>query len=168
MKLGVAFLVVMAGFAWPALAAAAVQLQVTNNPCAIYPCPLPPPVPTTVESRTPFLLAVVAIDATGSRDASYRGTVHFSSTDAQAFLPPTYIFTAADAGGKGFIVFLTTVGAQTITGTDDSVPPLSGSITLTVTAATQSIPTISRTGLVVLASALAVAGALVLRHWSGL
>jgi len=122
-----------------------------------------------VESRAPFLLAVSARDANGSPDKSYRGAVHFSSTDPQALLPPSYTFTAADAGGKGFLVFLTTVGVQTITGTDDSGPPLSGSLTLTVTAAaTQSIPTLGGIGLLVLASVLALAGAFVVRHWNAL
>ncbi|MDP1804959.1 MAG: hypothetical protein Q8K72_07330, partial [Acidimicrobiales bacterium] len=45
-----------------------------------------------------FDLRVRARDDGGSVDTGYRGTVHFSSTDAGAVLPPDYTFTEADAG----------------------------------------------------------------------
>ena len=154
----------LVGSAAVASAQAAVQLVVSNNPCDIQPCPLPPPPPTSVPQRSPFLLAVVALDGGGSRDASYRGTVHFTSSDPMASLPPDYTFTAADAGAKGFTVFLSTLGSQSITGTDNSAPPLSGNLTLTVTAAAQSIPALSRVGVAVLGLALALVGALILRR----
>lgn len=164
--LRMAGLVLLSVPALPPAASAAVQLIVSNDPCNIYPCPLPPPPPTHVGSGAPFLLAVVALNADGEgRDASYRGTVHFSSTDPRALLPSDYTFTAGDAGAKGFTVFLSTLGSQTISGVDDSVPPLSGSLTLTVIAAAQSIPTLTRGGAINLALALALAGALVARQW---
>ena len=146
-----------------AAAAPAVQLVVSNDPCDLFPCPLPPPPPTSVGSRVPFLLAVVALDAGGSRDASYRGTVSFSSSDPMASLPASYTFTASDAGGKGFTVFLSTLGSQTITGTDNGAPTLSGSLTLNVTASSQGIPTLSTFAIAVLAIALGVVGFLVVR-----
>ena len=147
-----------------ATAQAAVQLVVSNNPCDIQPCPLPPPPPTSVPSRRPFLLAVVALDGGGSRDASYRGTVHFTSSDPMASLPSDYTFIPTDAGGKGFTVFLTSLGGQTITGTDNGNPPLSGTLTLTVTGSSESIPALSRTGVAVLAFILALAGVLMMHH----
>ena len=54
-----------------------------------------------------------------------RGTVHFTSTDAQAVLPANYTFTAGDAGAHTFSVTLETAGTQTITATDT----VTGSIT---------------------------------------
>jgi hypothetical protein len=78
----------------------------------------------TVTARDPFTNA-----ATG-----YRGTIHFTSTDAQAVLPADYTFTAADNGVHAFTngVALKTVGSQTVTATDT----VTGSITGTHAAVT--------------------------------
>lgn len=54
----------------------------------------------------------------GTVDVSYRGTVHFTSSDPTAVLPADYTFTAADNGTKTFNVTLKTAGRQTITMTD--------------------------------------------------
>ena len=45
---------------------------------------------------------VTAQDAYGNRATGYTGTVHFTSSDAQASLPVDYTFTAADAGMHTF------------------------------------------------------------------
>jgi hypothetical protein len=42
----------------------------------------------------------------------YRGTVHFTSSDAKAGLPADYTFTAADNGAHTFAATLNTVGTQ--------------------------------------------------------
>jgi len=63
-------------------------------------------------------VTVTAKDSGGSTAASYRGTVHFSSSDAQAFLPADYTFVAGDNGAHTFTVGLKTVGTQSITVAD--------------------------------------------------
>src|SRR5207237_3929491 len=85
------------------------------------------------------------LDAFGNVATSYRGTVHFTSTDAQAVLPADYVYTSTDAGVHTFSVTLKTVGTQSITETDT----VNSSIT-----ATQSAITVNPAG----ASRLTVAG----------
>ena len=63
-------------------------------------------------------VSVTAIDAYGTRVQSYRGTIHFSSTDAKAVLPADYKFTAADAGVHTFSVTLKTAGSQGVRARD--------------------------------------------------
>jgi hypothetical protein len=62
-------------------------------------------------------LVVTALDVGGHRIA-YTGTVHFTSTDPHAVLPPDYTFTPADNGQHVFTVTLTTAGNQVVTITD--------------------------------------------------
>src|SRR6185503_8372501 len=50
--------------------------------------------------------------------SGYTGTVHFTSSDAQAILPADYTFLPADAGTHQFSFTLKTLGDQTITVTD--------------------------------------------------
>jgi hypothetical protein len=104
-------------------------------------------------------LAVFNKDKTPA--TGYTGTVTFSSTDAVAYLPAQYTFTAADAGGHDFLTTLNTVGMQTVTSTDTAdallnasdsttvegpayyyVPPTSGKIELVPNVA-QSTPTLA-------------------------
>jgi hypothetical protein len=59
-------------------------------------------------------LTVVARDAFGNVATAYTGTVSFSSRDAQAGLPASYTFTAADAGVHTVSVVLKTAGIQTV------------------------------------------------------
>ncbi len=60
-------------------------------------------------------VTIVAQDAYGNVATSYTGTVHVSSSDAQASLPADYTFTAADAGTHQFALTLKTAGPQTVT-----------------------------------------------------
>ena len=85
-------------------------------------------------------IRVTATDTYGNRVQSYRGTIHLTSSDAQAKLPANYTFTVADAGTHVFSGTLTlkTAGTQSVTATD------------TVTATLKS----SQTGIVVTAAAL--------------
>ncbi len=53
--------------------------------------------------------------------ASYAGTVHFSSSDAQAGLPADYTFTAGQ-GAHNFIIVLKTAGTQSLAVTDTANP----------------------------------------------
>jgi hypothetical protein len=78
---------------------------------------------------------VTALDAYGNRATAYRGTIHFTSTDAAAALPADYAFTSTDAGKHTFTVTLNTVGTQSITATDKVHATLKGTTTVTVQAA---------------------------------
>ena len=73
-------------------------------------------------------IRVVALDAAGKRVYSYRGTVHFTSTDPDASLPADYTFTAADNGTHVFVanVILQSPGTWSVTATDTAHPSLSG------------------------------------------
>ncbi|SEK89733.1 IPT/TIG domain-containing protein [Stigmatella aurantiaca] len=69
-----------------------------------------------VTSGVPGSVEVKAFDAFDNVATGFVGTVHFTSTDGQATLPPDYTFTPGDAGHKAFTnVVLRTVGAQTVT-----------------------------------------------------
>jgi hypothetical protein len=87
-------------------------------------------------------IRVTATDTYGNRISSYLGTVHFTSSDAQAKLPADYTFIAADAGTHVFAgnLILKTAGTQSVTAT----------ATDTVTASIHG----SQTGIVVTAAAL--------------
>ena len=58
---------------------------------------------------------VTVSDTFGNRVTSFSGTVHFTSSDAQASLPADFTFAAADAGRHTFPVTLKTAGLQTVT-----------------------------------------------------
>jgi len=69
---------------------------------------------------------VTAKDANGNTDAGYRGTVHFTSTDPKAILPPDYTFTAADAGVHTFSVTFKTAGTQGVRARDTVTSTMTG------------------------------------------
>lgn len=101
--------------------------------------------PASTTSGAPQNFTVTAMDPYGNPATGYTGTVHFTSSDAQATLPPNYNFTLADAGVHTFSATLKTAGTQAITATD--------TVTATITG-TQSGISVSQVG----ASTLAVAG----------
>jgi hypothetical protein len=74
-------------------------------------------------------IRVTATDAYGNRVSSYRGTVHFTSSDPQAKLPANYKFTATDNGTHVFsgTVILKTAGTQSVTATDTLTKTIKGS-----------------------------------------
>ncbi len=82
------------------------------------------PSPTTAGSAGSFSITVK--DAFGNLATGYRGTVHFTSTDAQATLPADYTFTAGDSGAHTFSATLKTVGTRVITATDTADGSISG------------------------------------------
>jgi FKBP-type peptidyl-prolyl cis-trans isomerase 2 len=93
--------------------------------------------PTTAGTAQVF--TVTARDAFGNVAAGYTGTVHSTSSDVQAALPPNYTFTAADAGVHTFTATLKTAGSQSLTATDTVTASIAGSqsgITVTPAAAT--------------------------------
>ena len=82
-------------------------------------------------------ITVTARDAHGNTDPTYRGKVHFTSTDPQASLPANYTFTAADAGSHVFVatVILKTAGTQSVSATDTVARSISGTQSGTVVSA---------------------------------
>jgi hypothetical protein len=89
--------------------------------------------PASVPDGQPFSVTVTALDAGNQAVAGYQGTVHFTSSDAQAGLPADYTFTAADVGAHTFTGALRLQGAglQTVVVTDTSAPALTGSASVT-------------------------------------
>lgn len=93
--------------------------------------PPPPPAATHFSVTAPansttgsaFNFTVAALDASNNTVISYSGTVHFTSTDAQAVLPAVSTLT----NGVGtFSATLKTSGAQTITATDTVATSITG------------------------------------------
>ena len=76
----------------------------------------------------PLLVSVTAQDAWGHTATGYRGTVRFTSTDANATLPPASAFTAGDAGIHTFTggVTFATAGTQRVTATDAATASITG------------------------------------------
>jgi hypothetical protein len=89
--------------------------------------------PATVMPNMPFSIAVTARNGMGQLNTGYRGTVHFTSSDGMAVLPPDYTFTAADNGSRSFSVTLKTLGSQTVTVTDTLDGSFTGTAHITVT-----------------------------------
>jgi hypothetical protein len=89
-------------------------------------------VPNTAELNDPFTATVTARDPFNNVATSYAGTVHFTSSDSYAKLPPDYVFTDVDAGVHSFSVSLGTLGSQTITVTDVDNSLLTGTGTVSV------------------------------------
>jgi hypothetical protein len=71
--------------------------------------------PSPTEAGSVDTFSVTALDAYGNVVTDYQGTVHFTSTDAQAILPSDYTFTAADNGTHIFGAVLSTAGVQSLT-----------------------------------------------------
>jgi hypothetical protein len=72
---------------------------------------------------------VTAKNTDGTTATGYAGTVHFTSSDAQAGLPADYTFMAADQGIHTFSAILKTAGTQSITATDTTTGSITGSET---------------------------------------
>jgi hypothetical protein len=88
-------------------------------------------VPTTTAGAA-YSFTMVALTGTGGVATGYTGTVHLSSSDAQAGLPPDYTFTAADGGVHTFTVTLKTAGTQSLSVVDTAHPALTNSLSVSV------------------------------------
>ncbi len=88
--------------------------------------------PTSIKAGTTFSVTVTALDAYGNVASGYRGSVHFSSSDHKATLPPDYTFTGSDDGVHKFTVTLNTVGTQTLTVTDKATSSITGTASVNV------------------------------------
>ncbi|HWS71140.1 MAG TPA: VCBS repeat-containing protein, partial [Thermoanaerobaculia bacterium] len=71
-------------------------------------------VPSPVRSGTATTIVVTAHDAFGNVTPEYRGTVQFARSDANDTYPPSYAFTAADAGTKTFLATLRRAGTRSV------------------------------------------------------
>jgi len=81
------------------------------------------PAISTASTGTPFNFTVTAFDSFSNSATTYAGTVHFTSTDAQAVLPPDSKLTS----GTGiFAATSKTSGSQTITATDTVTVSITG------------------------------------------
>jgi sugar lactone lactonase YvrE len=69
---------------------------------------------------------VSARDVFGNVATSYVGTVHFTSSDPQAFLPADYTFVAADKGKHTFTAILKITGKRSLTATDMVTASITG------------------------------------------
>jgi pectate lyase-like protein len=80
--------------------------------------------PANVPSGISFNFTVTALDASNNTVTSYSGTVHFTSTDPHAQLPPDSTLVS---GSKVFSATLMTAGSQMITATDTATASIMGS-----------------------------------------
>jgi hypothetical protein len=98
--------------------------------------------PTTAVAGSAFSITVTALDPFSNIAPSYRGQVHFTSTDngTGVVLPGNYVFTSGDAGVHTFAnsTTLTTSGSQTITATDTQTASITGAASVQVTPAAVS------------------------------
>jgi hypothetical protein len=78
--------------------------------------------PGCAEAGTSYPVTLTVQNGSNTTVGAYRGTVHFSSSDGSAILPPDYTFTAGDAGSHTFMVTLQSTGAQTVTVSDIAMP----------------------------------------------
>lgn len=79
-------------------------------------------------------VSATAVDSTNITTPTYRGTIHFTSSDTHATLPADYTFVTTDAGTHAFSVILNTLGPQTLTATDTSSSSTNGTAPTTVAA----------------------------------
>jgi uncharacterized protein (TIGR03437 family) len=85
----------------------------------------------SIAAGTPMLLAITAQDAAGNTLTSYSGTVHFTSTDGAAILPPDTTLTNGTATFSNLT--FNTKGVQTVTATDAASGATGTSVGVNVT-----------------------------------
>jgi hypothetical protein len=104
---------------------AGTQAGITVNPAAASTLVVAGfPSPTTAGAAHNF--TVTAKDPFGNTATGYTGTVHFTSSDAQAALPANYTFTGGDAGVHTFSATLKTAPAQSLTAADTVTSSITG------------------------------------------
>lgn len=85
--------------------------------------------PASAVAGQPVNATVTVFDDAGNPATGYTGTVHFTSSDAQATLPADTTL----ANGTGTVpVTFKTAGAQTLTATDTASPAIAGATAVTV------------------------------------
>jgi len=105
--------------------------------------------PASITAGTPGTFTVTALNADGTVDTAYTGTVSFTSSDGQAALPGVYQFTSGDAGVHTFSATLKTAGTQSITASYGTASGSETGITVTPAEANHfavSAPAVSTAG----------------------
>ncbi len=82
--------------------------------------------PSPVAAGSQGNLVVTAYDAYNNIATGYTGTVHFTSTDANAALSPNITFVAGNHGVRLASITLQSSGTQSITGNDTVSPSIAG------------------------------------------
>src|SRR5262249_17941026 len=82
--------------------------------------------PASKTAGQSFNVVVTALMANGSTDTTYRGTIHFSSTDVAAGLPTDYTCAASDNGTHTVSVTLNVAGSRTVTVADTTLATAKG------------------------------------------
>jgi hypothetical protein len=90
--------------------------------------------PSSVTAGAAFDVTVSALDASNNVVTSYRGTIHFTTSDGNHVLPVDYTFVAGDNGVHTFAsgVTLRTAGSQTVSVNDTVNTSVTGSATVSV------------------------------------
>jgi len=124
-----------------------------------------------VTAGKPFTAYVIADDANRQIDPTYRGSVHFTSNDPAATLPPDHTFTAADAGIFTFQFTFNTPpnpvpadGRIIVTDAANSLSGSGGFLVYPAAVLTTAVPALSFASLSVLVLALFVTGHRILKH----
>ncbi len=89
---------------------------------------------TSVSVGKPMSVTITVRDPYSNVVTNYGGTVHLTSTDANAVLPPDYTFAPTDNGVKLFTnaIIFNTIGSQTLTATDTIDSAITGGVTILV------------------------------------
>ncbi|MFL5308972.1 MAG: hypothetical protein ACJ79H_00825 [Myxococcales bacterium] len=77
--------------------------------------------PASERAGKPVAVLVEFVDAFQNLAIQYLATVHFTSSDPRATLPPDTAFGGADSGERQFGFRFGTVGAQTVTASDGTI-----------------------------------------------
>lgn len=96
--------------------------------------------PQTVALNTSFQFTVTSQDAFGNTTPGYTGTVKFSSTDAQATLPPP---SGLGAGSAIFFATFANAGQQTITAIDSAQSAIAGTSNKVTVNGSNPVPSIT-------------------------
>ena len=151
-----------------AIAFPATQLEINCIPSNI------PPVSTACFNETvgrPFTFWVIAQDAGHGAATNYTGTVHITSSDPTATLPPDYTFTAADNGIAPFVMTFHSVTTANIPSQETVVATDSGNgisefqyfAVFEPAATTSAAPALDAISMAILIGSLALLGGLALK-----
>jgi hypothetical protein len=83
--------------------------------------------PSSTTAGVTHTFTVTALNADGTVNTGYAGTVQLTSSDPKAALPANYTFTATDQGVHTFTITLKTAGSQSFTATDTATGSITGS-----------------------------------------
>lgn len=101
--------------------------------CASAPAHFQISMPSIIIPGRAFNMTVIAENSINNGELSnYLDTVHFTSSDSSGSIPADYTFVLGDASAHTFSVTLNTVGSQTISAVDTSLPAMTGVATIDV------------------------------------